>query len=286
MAGRPKERAAAAAAAAALVAAVALVVARGGSGAAPGALFAWSTRTDPIFSDSGGDTVMGVDADDPNFNIKDLDYDSPFERMTGAEETRCPMCAGQKEYHTYLHSLERGGDATDVDSPQYRGEERERDPAFEDGRGRVPAGRAAGARAAQQVVSGPVSGPKGALQRMLASVMQQMEIQAREYRITDVDQRREAAAARLLNKKRLLLKKEQAEVQDDMKALAAAQAEQIGGLRGREEQAEEPAGSEEGAGEGGEEGAEEGTGEGVAGGGGEGEGAGEGGSEPAGDARR
>ena len=96
------------------VAVVAVALGDGGrSDRAASELFEWSTKTDPIFSNSGGDTVMGVDADDPNFSIKDLDYDSPFERMTGAEETRCPMCAGQKEYHTYLHSLEHGGDATD-----------------------------------------------------------------------------------------------------------------------------------------------------------------------------
>ena len=110
-----------AASALALVSAIALVVSAIGNGGAGRAsssseLFEWSTKTDPIFSNSGGDTVMGVDADDPNFSIKDLDYDSPFERMTGAEETRCPMCAGQHEYHTYLHSLEHGGDATDQDS--------------------------------------------------------------------------------------------------------------------------------------------------------------------------
>jgi len=271
-------RAAAAVAAAAALIAAALALVAGNFGARRDAteLFAWSTKTDPIFSDSGGDTVMGVDADDPNFNIKDLDYDSPFERMTNAQETRCPMCAGQREYHTYLHSLENGGDATDVDSPLYRaardgeggeGEEvEEGEQALEDGRGRVPADRPAFAGRSMEP---EVSGPKGALQRMLARVMEQMEQQAREYRITDVDQRREAATARLLNKKRLLLKKEQAEVQDDMKALAAEQAKQIGGLRGREDQAEEPAASKEGASvgaiEGGDVGAEEGAGAGAEG---------------------
>ena len=142
----------------------------------------------------------------------------------------------------------------------------EGEQALEDGRGRVPADRPAFAGRSMEP---EVSGPKGALQRMLARVMEQMEQQAREYRITDVDQRREAATARLLNKKRLLLKKEQAEVQDDMKALAAEQAKQIGGLRGREDQAEEPAASKEGASvgaiEGGDVGAEEGAGAGAEG---------------------
>jgi len=167
--------------------------------------------------------VTGVDADDPNFNIKDLDYDSPFERVTGAQETRCPMCSGQKEYHTYLHSLENGGDATDEDSPQYHaGQEQDREPAFQDARGRVVLGAAQ--RPARAAV---VSGPQGALQRMLSSVMEHMDKQARDYRLTDSAQRREAASARLLNKKRLLLKKEEAEVQADMVALAAAQAKQV-----------------------------------------------------------
>ena len=213
-----------------------LVYVDGGAGAgADTALFEWSTKTDPIFADSNGDTVSGVDADDPNFNIKDLDYDSPFERMTGAEETRCPMCAGQKEYHTYLHSLEHGGDATDLDSPEYHpGEERERDPAFEDGRGRVP-GDTRGRFGEERVAASPaalpayVSGPKGALSRILERVMVQMENQARQYRLTDAAQRREAATARLLNKKRLLLKREEAEVQEDMASLASEQDRQIGG---------------------------------------------------------
>jgi hypothetical protein len=97
---RAQRRALAAAAALALVAALALLVStasHGSAGSGPRELFEWSTKTDPIFADTRGDTVTGVDADDPNFNIKDLEYDSPFERMTGAEETRCPMCSGQKE---------------------------------------------------------------------------------------------------------------------------------------------------------------------------------------------
>ena len=198
----------------ALVAAVALVVSafgHGVAGAAQAELFEWNTKTDPIFAGSQGDTVTGVDADDPNFNIKDLEYDSPFERMTSAEETRCPMCSGQREYHNNLYNLEHGGDATDIDSPEYRPDDEREGAAYEGGRGRVPAMTAA--------VAGPmseVSGPQGALQRMLVTVMAKMERNAEDYRLTDADQRREAAAARLLNKKRLLLKTEEAEIQEDM----------------------------------------------------------------------
>jgi hypothetical protein len=196
----------------ALVAAVALVVSaygHGMAGAAQAELFEWNTKTDPIFAGSEGDTVTGVDADDPNFNIKDLEYDSPFERMTSAEETRCPMCSGQREYHNNLYNLEHGGDATDIDSPEYRPDDEREGAAYEGGRGRVPATAAAGPLS-------EVSGPQGALQRMLVTVMAKMERNAEDYRLTDADQRREAAAARLLNKKRLLLKTEEAEIQEDM----------------------------------------------------------------------
>ena len=221
-----KRRAAAAAAALTLVAALALLALRTDGSMTAGGLFEWTTKSDPIFSDTKGDTVAGVDADDPNFKIQDLDYDSPFERMTGAEETRCPMCAGQKAYHTYLHSLERGGDAADQDSPSYHPEgegegEGERDPAYAEGRGRVPGdegGTAAAAPAAEggggmdaveeSADAGRVApflaGPKGALQRLLRRVMGQIDEEARQYRLTDVAQRREAVAAKVLNEKRLL----------------------------------------------------------------------------------